>query len=270
MIEWYNVEYPMSNLLSTVTSSEKRKNLLIFLLSGPKTWEEIKFTLNVTATGMLPQIKILIEHGLIAQEGKIYTLTEQGEIISTYLEPLLRSIDVIESQGKFWRDHDYSVIPRHLLLRIGDLKPIKMIESSTEEIYEPHKEFLGNILKSKKLKGISPIVHPMYPEFFLTLAKNNVEIELLLTKKAFQKIEKEHREKLIEGLRHNNAHVFIAEKDIKLACVVTDVFFSMSLFFKNGIFDPKWDIVSFEPTAIEWGEKLFMHYKEQSKEITCD
>ena len=72
----------MSDLLSVISASEKRRNLLILLNSGPKEWDEIKNTLSVTSTGMLPQVKILEEERLIAS-GKNFSLTPMGRVLTS-------------------------------------------------------------------------------------------------------------------------------------------------------------------------------------------
>jgi predicted transcriptional regulator len=56
----------------------------------------------------------------------------------------------------------------------------------------------------------------------------------------------------------------------KVAFVVTDLFISVSLFFKNGIFDHVNDIVGFDPDSIEWGELLFDHYVKQSTPVKLE
>ena len=42
----------MSDLLSIISASDKRRNLLILLRSGPKEWDEINRIFKVTSTGM--------------------------------------------------------------------------------------------------------------------------------------------------------------------------------------------------------------------------
>lgn len=68
-------------LIDLLFMSQKRKDLLILLRDGGKTIEEIVDTLNVTPTGMLPQIKKLKEEFLIIQDDKEYRLTHLAEIL---------------------------------------------------------------------------------------------------------------------------------------------------------------------------------------------
>ena len=53
-----------SSLLDVLFLSEKRKNLLLLLLDGPKTIEEIKNTLDVRSSPIMTQIKILMKQDL--------------------------------------------------------------------------------------------------------------------------------------------------------------------------------------------------------------
>jgi len=260
----------MSDLLSIVTTSEKRKRLLILLEEGPLLWEEIKTQLNVTASGMLPQIKILENEGLIVKEGRQYMLTDIGRIIVYHLKPFDSTLSVIEQQKKFWQDHDCEALPQSLLMRIGEIKNPQILEAGIEESFEPHNQFLDMILRSTSIAGISPIVHPIYPRFFLALAKEGRSVRLILTKKAYGKIKKEFYDMLIEGLKYRNATLLICDDDLRFAFIVTDIYFSMGLFMKSGVFDSTKDIVSNAPSALQFGEDLFSYYQKKSRPVNPD
>lgn len=260
----------MPDLLNLVITSEKRKNLLLLLKSRPHSWDEIKSLLNVTATGMLPQIRILEDRGLIRKEGKSYELTDIGRLIVHYLRPLEETTTVIEQQKAYWQDHDIEALPQELLVRLGEIKNPRIIETSVEESFEPHNQFLDMILSSKRVAGISPIVHPVYPKFFLGFASTGREVRLILTRSAYAKIKKEYFAMLAEGLRYPNAELWICDEDLRFAFIVTDRYFSMGLFMKSGIFDSKRDVVSGEPQALRWGEDLFSYYRDRSHRVTLE
>ena len=69
----------MNELLNVISASDKRRNLLILLNSGPQEWDDIKRILNVTSTGMLPQIKILEEEHLIERDGRKILFNPHGK-----------------------------------------------------------------------------------------------------------------------------------------------------------------------------------------------
>jgi predicted transcriptional regulator len=258
----------MADLLNVIISSEKRKKLLILLQGGLRTWDEIKVQLNVTATGMLPQIKILEEEGLVVRDGKVYSLTDLGRLVVHYLEPFDKTLEVLDRQKKFWQEHDIRALPDEFLLRIGELGNVKVIECGNEEIYMSHSEFPSNIVHSKRVKGIAHIVHPTYPSFFLDLAKKNVDTSLILTKNVFNIVRTKYSTHLSEWLTYPNAHLFVIDEEIKFSTIVTDHYFSISLFYRNGIFDSKRDLVSYDASACVWGEDLFNYYRKRSDMIT--
>ena len=197
---------------------------------------------------------------MVEKEGREYSLTDLGRLIVDLYEPLDKTLTVIEQQKKFWQEHDINALPHELRIRIGEIENPGIVESSVEESFEPHTQFLEMILKSKRVVGISPIVHPIYPQFFLSFAQTGRDVRLILTKNAFSKIKKEYYDMLLEGLQYENAHLSVVEEDLRFAYITTDIYFCMGLFTKNGLFNSKQDLVSTEPSAIRWGEDLFSHY----------
>lgn len=255
-------------LLSVVALSEKRKNLLIYLLEGPKALNEIKSSLKVTATGVLPQLRILQQRNLVFQrEDKRYALTRLGTVVARHLFPLVKTLEVIERHENFWEEHSTEAVPMPLLLRIGELGNCELVENPPEHAYEPHREFLENLKRSTRVAGISPVFHPLYPEFFLRLAQNGVEVSLILTRRVFERVKEEYARTLNDFLNLKNADMYLYEGDIALACVATDVFFSLSLFYKDGTFDPHRDLISYDESALKWGMDLFNYYRKRSVKI---
>ena len=256
----------MNELLNTISASDKRRNLLILLKNGPQEWDIIKQMLDVTSTGMLPQIKILEEENLIRREGRKFFLTPMGDILTSQLEPLMRTLEVLNKNRKFWREHDLGVLPQEILLAIGDLGHYRIIEVPDEDFFNVN-PFLETIAQAKTVKGIAHTVHPKYPDFFLALAKKGVESSLILTPGVYRVIREKYRDLLEEWLDCGNAHLFVPENEIKFSCVVTDLNISISFFYNGGLFDAKHDVVSYDPSARTWGERIFAYYLNQSKKI---
>lgn len=265
--ERHNLErWNMSDLLSIISASDKRRNLLILLNNGPKEWDEIKQVLNVTSTGMLPQVKILEEEHLIERDGKKFSLTPMGKVLTAHMVPLVRTMDVFDRNKKFWQEHNLDVLPPEILLDIRDLGNYRIIENSDEEIFDIN-TFLNNISHSKTVKGISHTVHPKYPNFFLDLAKRGVESSLILTPGVFKIMKEKYAQALEEGLKIKTSSVYVSKKDIKFSFTVTDSYFSISLFYNNGVFDSKNDVVSYDPSALRWGERIFAYFLEESEKV---
>jgi predicted transcriptional regulator len=257
----------MSDLLSVISASDKRRNLLILLNSGPREWDEIKTLLRVTSTGMLPQVKILEEEHLIERTGKKFSLTPMGKVLTGHLEPLVGTMDIFDKYKKFWNDHYLEALPFEILHDIRDLGDYQIIENSDEEIFDIN-NFLQNISGAKSIKGISHTIHPKYPSFFLSMAQKKVNASLILTPGVFKIMKEKHHDALEAGLKIKTASLYVSKKDIKFSFIVTDSYFSISLFYANGVFDSKNDVTSRDPSALAWGERIFQYFLSQSDKVT--
>jgi predicted transcriptional regulator len=256
----------MSDILNVISASDKRRNLLILLNSGTKEWDEIKRTLHVTSTGMLPQVKILEEEGLIKRDGKLFALTPMGRVLTAHLKPLVRTMEVFDAHKKFWVEHNLDVLPFDILMDIRSLGNYQIIENSDEEIFDVN-IFLKNISPAKTLKGLSHTVHPTFPEFFLNLAKNGVETSLIFTPSVLKILNEKYPGWVREFLGFSTTSIYMTEKDFKFSFVVTDSYFSISLFYNTGIFDSKNDVASHDASALEWGERIYAFLLKHSEKI---
>jgi len=256
-----------TKLLDTLTFSEKRENLLILLKEGPRTLEEIREKLNVTSSGMIPQIRKLEERNLVQRVGKSYSLTDLGMIVTNALFPLVKTSEFIDKYEKFLDDHDIKAIPDHLLKRIYEFENSSLLESKISELYEPHKEFMKFLPDSRKFLGIAPVFHHSYPTLFLKLAESGKDVSIILTREVFEKVKKEYETDLSKFIELENAKLSVSDENIRLASAVTNNFVSVSLFFKNGGYDSQRELVSPDITAIKWGEELFYHFFSNSKRI---
>jgi len=253
-------------LLSTLAFSEKRKELLFLLENDSKTLSEIRDHFNVSSPEISPRVKEMLTADLISKNDKKYHITPMGKAILDHYRPLLDILETIEKNQTFWKEHYVSDIPPNLLKDLAKLKNCDLVSDAVENIYESHKVFEENVSKSSYIKGLSCIFIPTYPDFFVSLAENNVPTSLILTENVFYKVAAEHREKLQFFLDSPKSELYVIN-DLKLAFVVTDHFFSLSLFYANGTYDPRNDLVGYDEGSIAWGEEIFEYYRRRSRRI---
>ncbi|MBN2111058.1 MAG: winged helix-turn-helix domain-containing protein [Methanosarcinaceae archaeon] len=251
-------------LLSILTFSEKRKDILFLLAEKPRNLSEIKDHFNVSSPEIFPRLKEMENSNLIFKDDKIYSITPIGRAILKHYRPFLDMLSSIEKNETFWKEHMLDDIPETSLENLSELIGCEVVADSIENIYESHKVFLENIDRSNMLKGVSSIFIPSYPDFFVGLVSNHIPTSLILTENVFTKVVAEHREKIETFLSSPDSELYVIE-DVSVAFVVTDQFFSMSLFFSNGSYDPRHDLVGYDASAIKWGNDLFNYYKEQSR-----
>jgi len=175
-------------------------------------------------------------------------------------------MEIFDRNRQFWGEHNLNVLPFEILTDIRDLGNYQILETADEEIFGIS-EFLNNIFKAKMIKGISHTVHPRFPDFFLNLAKKGVPMSLILTPGVFKIISEKYHDLLEQGLKYKTASVYVLEADTRFSYILTDSYFSLSLFYSNGVFDSKHDVISYDPSALAWGERIFEHFLKQAKKI---
>ncbi len=255
-------------LLSLLTFSEKRRVILLILREEPKTLGEINDYFKTTSPEILPQIRKLEKGNLIFQENRKYVLTEIGEIVTQSFKNLSQTLEIFESDTSFWKEHSINGIPEEFRMRLYELGDYKILEGTPTEIFKPHEEYIKNLLKSKQIRGVSPVLHPEYPKVVTMLAERGVDISIVVPRKVFEKLQKEYNIELQKYLSYGNASLRISDERIKIAFTTSDTFLSMRLFFKDDTYDFYKNIISYGISALKLGEDLFKYYEKRSEKIS--
>lgn len=256
-----------NSLLDLILLSEKRKNVLLLLLEGPKDIETIKKALKASATSVQPQVKKLKEQHLIVQEKDLYTLSEIGRIIADKMKPLVNILFVLEENPDYWADRDMTQIPPSLLRRINELGHAVTIEPKIDHMFEMIPEYVENVKKANKLEIILPYFHPLFPSFFLEIAEKKVPISIIIPDSVLKRWIEDYREKTTKFVSLENTKLLVCKDCERIpALVAADNFMTMALFPKNGVFDRKY-VMSFETSALAWGKELYDYYEGLSEEL---
>lgn len=256
-----------SSLCDTIWLSEKRKNLLLLLMEGPRDIEQIKTSLNVTSKAMMPQIKILKKQGLVIQKENTYMLSEIGKLVVGNMLPLLNTLEVLEENKEYWTSRDTSVIPQEQFMRLGELGECMVIEPDLNHLFDLPREFTENLIKSRCIMSSLSYYHPLYSSLYSRLAKSGAEMEIVLTKAVLERLKNDCRDELETLLDSESTVVKICEENLNLPTIaVTEKFMYICLFNKQGKYDHR-KVMSFDASALRWGRELFMHYNELSQEV---
>lgn len=254
------------SLLTYVISSWVRKGLMFQLLEEPKSLTELKEHLGISSSNIIPRIKELENKNLVVRYDGKYCLTSTGVILAKKVQMADNLTVLLEWNGQFLNEHDLKSIPENSLWRIDELADSKLVKNGIEDTAATDNAVFDNLIKSKSIVGISPVFNTYYPESFLSMARQNVPVSIILTDRIFKKVEKECSGALQAYLELDNAKLYVID-DARLALVVTDTFLALSLPHKTGQLDTQSCLVSFEESALKWGMELFEYYKLKSKAI---
>lgn len=255
-------------LIDTIFFSDKRKNLLLLLKDGPKTIEEIKTELEVSSSPIMAQIRILFKDGLLVQNGDSYELSVKGKLIVPKMELLLSTFQIFNENHDYWARQNLRTLPPHLLDRIGELGSCKELVPDRTHIFDYPPEIMDPLYRSGTVMEVSSFFRPGYPGLYLDLAKRGIEVSLVLEKPIYEKLISDYRKEVEEFINMENTRLFVCDHKIELASsIVTDRFISLSMISKEGRYYNH-EMVSFEKTALSWGQELFNYYREMSEQVT--
>ncbi len=255
-------------LIDTIFFSDKRKNLLLLLKDGPKTIEEIKTGLEVSSSPIMAQIRILLKDGLLVQNGASYELSVKGKLIVPKMELLLFTFQVFDENHDYWARQDLRTLPPHLLDRIGELGSCKELVPDRTHIFDYPPEIMDPLYRSRTVMEVSSFFRPGYPGLYLDLAKRGIEVSLVLEGAIYEKLISDYRGEVEEFINMENTRLFVCYHKIELASsIVTDRFISLSMISKEGRYYNH-EMVSFEKSALAWGQELFNYYRDMSEQIT--
>ncbi len=257
-----------SSLCDTLWLSEKRKNLLLLLMEGPRDMGQIKTSLNVTSKAMTPQVKILMKDELVVQEEESYELSEIGRLVVGNMLPLLNTLEVIEDNRKYWANRDLSILPENLFLRLGELGECMLIEPDLNHMFDLPREFTENLKKAGKILTLVSYYHPLYPSLYSELAESGVEMSIVVTEPVLDRMKNECKEDFETIINAENTQLEVCSEKAGLPTLaITDRFMYLCLFDKQGKYDHS-KIMSFDASALEWGRELFMHYRKETRKVS--
>ena len=261
------------SLLDLVFRSGKRMNILLFLKEEPRSMEDIRELLSLTAVSILPQIKKLKEGKLIVQRiwpeerACKYELTPFGQVIVENMEALLDTLETLENNFDYWALRNLEGIPPFLRERIGELKCSKLMKPDLNHMFELNPEFVEKLLQSKHVMGCASYFHPSFIDLYLNLANKGADISFMLTAPVFERFKADFREEIRSLLEFENVRIFHFPEESGIAgLTVTDRFFLLALFPESEFFDNECLICS-EPEAMEWGKELFFYLQKQASEV---
>ncbi|MCZ3366119.1 MULTISPECIES: helix-turn-helix transcriptional regulator [Methanobacterium] len=253
-----------ADLLKFLTSSNVRTSILLSLNESSKNLTGLKQDLNLESSTIIHSTSKLEKRDLIFKNGENYSLSQIGKIFTIKLVNLIKTMDSIKNHEKLWLNHEIDGIPKDLITNLGDLRKSSLIEADSMDIHKPHTNFIQLLEYVKKMKGVSPVYHPDFPEIIKILVSNGTYVQLIVTNPILRIL---NRGVLTEVYSKKNFELYVTNEHVKEAFTVADDFFSLGLFIVNGIYDYSIDLVSDDKNAIAWGEKLFEYYLKRSKKV---
>jgi len=243
--------------------SEKRRQILLYLLEEPKTIDDIKAHLNSKSSPIMVQIRILTRNFLIQEKNGVFSLTPLGEYTVKEMKNILDMFSVFDKNQKYWGEVELSAFPAYLLSRIGELGNVKLAYPDNAHIFDRVHEVGKSLESAESLIEISSIFRQEYVTNYVEIAESGTSVAFVFTPDIIDRLERDFPESYHKYMNLENVRIFFCP-EIKLAsCMVTDKMISLSLFTKTGHFFNH-DLISCNKNAVLWGTDLFHHFRSLS------
>lgn len=261
----YEMHDKVKDILRFLTSSSIRTNIMLILNESPKNLGDLKQELDLGSSTLIHSLNELEKRNFIIRESTDYTLSQTGKAVTLELIKLIKTTCVVNEYKKLWLNHEIGGIPEDLIGKIGDLNNSTLIEADSTHLTKVLDYFVQLLMKSKMMKGVSPIYHPYLPKAMKSAISEGANVQLIVTNKVLEVLNKSHPEILTK--LSENYRLYVIDEDVKEAFTVTDTCISFGLFTEGGEYDFNKDLYSESKEAIRWCEKLFEYYLKRSKRL---
>ena len=243
-----------------ITGSDTRIKILYSLKDGALDLGSVRNDTGINSSTLLHAMNKLEENNLMAKGKDGYHLTHLGRIQLMILIDLIKTMSALCLHKDFWLNHQIDDIPEPLLKELGDLVESDIVRATSINLLKPMSVIAEAISKAKTVMGVVSIFQQGFLEYIEDLAMRDSDVKLILTEELFDMLKNEHISLLRDILSKDNFEIWVTDRDVKVAFVVTDSAFLLGLFRNDDTYDMSENLVSHSKEAISWGMKLFKHH----------
>ncbi|MDR3222932.1 MAG: DUF1724 domain-containing protein [Methanobrevibacter sp.] len=259
--------------LRTVISSESRSKILLQLYlnkSDLNNVETLKNKIKKPSPYILNSVRQLEIMGLIKRANKTFYLTSKGSIMAIIFLKLIENVYIFKKHN-FWTTHNLKQIPSEFLNHVYFLKDGMYYHSTNNDLIKPLNEYLKLIRSSEDLNIIMPIFSkPHLDGIFKSTIKNKSTLKIIANEEIFNLIFKNYKKEIKILIKRDKIRFWKINLDLEIFLTNSSKFSSLNLFFKDGHYDDSNLLLDKSIKGIQWGLKLFNHYKNKGILIYLD
>lgn len=255
-------------LLDMLFKSERRKKILLLLQDGPMEMEALLKSTDTSRQSLLPQIRLLETHYLVAQSDDAYELTPIGKLLVDKMKPLLGIINTLDFNVDYWGKHKLDFIPSYLLKRMRDLSSCKVIIPHLVNLYDINEEFFEQCKVSKSLTIVVTFLYPNFPEIYNAWVDRGVQVTVIVSKELFERIKLNYADEFRKLLSSGKFDLFVYNDAMDFVSFGhNDYCAFFRLLLNTGEYDNN-QLMCCSPGSVEWNRELCELYKKKSTHIS--
>lgn len=253
--------------LESIFRSRLQMQILLSLEEGCKTLSDLREITGSSSQALIPRIRALEDRFFISSQKFQYCLTPLGKIIETKIAEFTKLLSVITRHDTFWQDHYLEGIPEQFIHEMSDLYNSQVIADTSIEIFTVYSWYLKLIGDAKQIHWISSLVSPDHIHALTTKISEGTPVEMVITPDIETQFCKEPYKSFIKSVdTSSHFHRCVTADPFKFGIMVSDTHLLLGLYKKDMLtFDASSHFMSSDPLALSWGERVFTHYKNNSK-----
>ena len=250
-----------------VSSSSIRTKIIISLTDGTTRLKDLKEDLNIDSSTILHAMKKLENRDLIYKQNDEYFISQTGKVVG------LKLIDMIKMLFTFKENEDLmfdSEIPIDMLMEFKDLEfsDFQMTESPD---FNFANHFYDNIIESDYIRGVAPISNTNIIETCKLIIEQDKGLEVIINHPVFDEtkdiLESNIMDKMHDLISEDKIKIWSIEQKLNISFFLTDNFIFLGFLKNCGNEINLKDMISYHPSAINWGNNLFDYYLKNSNQL---
>lgn len=246
-------------------ASKMRPLLLLLLSEQDYDLNAFREELDKPSASILHGLKELERINLIKKNFKRYSLSSKGVLCSANLKKLFKDLYIFEINRDFWLNHSIDSIPPDSFKNTYLLKDSVFVESDEHNLSKSFTKYLDLLSNCGDMEIILPIFLEEHLEIILENLENGDNLLLITNEDVLSSLKKsKYYAELVDFSKKGQIIIRKVDYDLKIFLTICDDFMSLSLFFKDGLYDNSCFILNEYSEGIEWAKNLFKKYFEKS------
>ena len=246
-------------------ASKMRPLLLLLLSDRAYDLNDFREELDKPSASILHGLKELERINLIKKNFKKYSLSSKGVLCSASLKKLFKDLYIFEINRDFWLNHSIESIPSESFKNTYLLKDSVFVESDEHNLSKSFTKYLELLSNCGNMEIILPIFLEEHLEIILENLENGDNLLLITNEEVLSSLKKsKYYDDLIDFSKKGQVIIRKVDYDLKIFLTICDDFMSLSLFFKDGLFDNSCFILNEHSDGIKWARILFKKFSENS------
>lgn len=245
-----------------IAGSRVRSGVILNLMDGEKRVSEIRDIIRTSNSATTHALMELEERRLVERSSDTCRLTSKGKLMGITLSKFMNSMDAVRLHREFWNKHSIGSIPARFLMDINVFRDAYIVEATQDDLQRPYTTYLEMLDNATRLRAMLSYCLPRHTESIAGFVETGGRVELILTPDTYHVFLGESGLMNLHELMDSDLlRIGVLPENQEISYLISDTFFSMSLFKRDGFDSSKTEILlGHGDEILQWGNSLFDYH----------